>query len=319
VHDLAVIVVSTNQAHWLRRCLPTVLAQAGPIDLDVVVVDNGHEDGAAELVEREFPAVRALRCPNRGFAHANNQALGTVDARHVLLLNPDTEILEGTLADLVALIDRRPEVGVIGVKQLADDGTLYPSMRNFPSVGRVLGDALGLERMPGRPAWLGERDIEPRRYAGEHEGDWTIGSFMLIRREVLESVGWLDERFFIYSEEVDFCLRVGRAGWTTLYTPAVTILHHVQNGSLARAGDSRIVRQNAYAQLQYADKNFSAPYGAAFRGALLLRYGLRSVAPGDPKQRAAARAAAAVVLGRSEAPFGTAPADAAGQPEGDAA
>jgi GT2 family glycosyltransferase len=247
--------------------------------------------------------VRLIECENRGFAHANNEALRTCDARTILLLNPDTEILHGTLADLVVLMDSRPDVGVVGVRQLDGEGKLYPSMRGFPSVGRALGDALGLERLPGRPSALGERDVDTANYEVQHEGDWTIGSFMLIRRETLESVGLLDERFFLYSEEVDFCLRALRAGWRVLYTPSLTILHHVQNGSLARAGDERIVRQNAYAQLQYADKNFGPGYRAAFRGALLLRYGLRAIAPGDSTQRAAARAAARVVLRRGEAPL----------------
>src|SRR5262245_59106066 len=147
VHDLAVIVVSTDQAHWLRRCLPTIRERAGGVRLDLVVVDNGADD-AAGLVEREFPGARAIRCENRGFAHANNVALRTCGARHVLLLNPDTELREGTLADLVAELDRRPDVGVMGVRQVGADGSVYPSMRSFPTVGRVLGDALGLERVP---------------------------------------------------------------------------------------------------------------------------------------------------------------------------
>jgi GT2 family glycosyltransferase len=311
VHDLAVIVVSTNQAHWLRRCLPTVTERAGGLALDLVVVDNGG-DGAADLVEREFPAARAIRCENRGFAHANNVALRTCAARHVLLLNPDTELLDGTLAGLVAELDRRPDVGVIGVRQVAADGSVYPSMRGFPTVGRVLGDALGLERLPGRPPWLGEREVRLERYGAEFDGDWTIGSFMLVRGDALAGVGLLDERFFIYSEEVDFCLRVRRAGWRVVHVPRMTILHHVQNGSLARAGDERVVRQNALSQLIYARKNFTGPYRAAFRGALLFRYGLRSWT-GDGPQRAAARAAAAVVLGRDgEPPYAEPPPRALG-------
>jgi hypothetical protein len=310
VDDLAVIVVSTNQGHWLRRCLPSVLEHQGPISLDLVVVDNGQEDGVAELPEVDLPTVRLIECPNHGFAHANNRALRSCNARYVLFLNPDTEILEGSFAELVADLDRRPEVGVVGVRQLATDGTLYPSMRGFPSIARTLGDALGLERVPGRPSWLGEREIKLDRYEAEFEGDWTIGSFLLTRREVLESAGWLDERFFIYSEEVDFCLRARRAGWKLLYTPQMTILHHVQNGNLARGGDPRLTRQNAFAQLQYARKNFPPGYRAAFRVALLLRYGLRSLPVGDPKQREAARAAARVVLGQDDPPFGSPPAHA---------
>lgn len=312
MHDLAVIIVSYNQAHWLRRCLPTVFERAGDISLDVVVVDNGHEDGAAELVEAEFPQARAIRCENRGYAHANNQAIRTCDARHILLLNPDTELIGGTLADLVAEMDSRPEIGVMGVRQVDTDGGFYPSMRGFPSISRVVGDALGLERIANRPGWLGEREVRRDRYEHEFEADWTIGGFLLVRREALDGVGLLDERFFLTSEEVDFCLRVKNAGWRIVYSPRLTILHHVQNGNLTKAGDLRLVRQTALSQLLYAQKNFAPAYRAAFRGALLLRYGLRSVAR-DEQQREAARAAAAVVLGRDdEPPYAAPPGQAVG-------
>src|SRR5262245_30858487 len=111
--DLAVIVVSTNEAHWLRRCLPTVFDHAGKIDLDVVVVDNESTDETRELVESEFPLARIVPSVNQGFAQANNRALRTLDARWVLFLNPDTEILEGTLAGLVDGLASRPTVGVV--------------------------------------------------------------------------------------------------------------------------------------------------------------------------------------------------------------
>ena len=172
-------------------------------------------------------------------------------------------------------------------------------MRLFPSASRALGDSLGLERFPRRPDWLGERELRLERYDREFEGDWTIGSFMLVRREAFDAVGGFDERFFLYSEEVDLCLRVRRAGWKVVHSPAVTILHH---GNSDRPADPRLQTQLAWAQLQYADKNLPAVSRPVFRGALLLRYGLRSLhgehaaargrAGGD---RAAARAQAAAV------------------------
>ena len=163
-------------------------------------------------------------------------------------------------------------------------------MRRFPSVSRALGDALGFERLPNRPGWLGEREVRLDRYDAEFEGDWTIGSFMLARREAIERAGLFDERFFVYSEEVDLCLRVRQAGWKIVHLPTLTILHE---GSAVRAVDPRMARQNAYAQLQYARKHLTAPERAGYRAALLLRYGLRSVPPvGDGARRAAARAAA---------------------------
>src|SRR5712691_11720756 len=200
LHDLAIIIVSTNEAHWLRPCLSTVFDRSDGASLDVVVADNQSTDGTRELVETEFPQARVVTCENRGFAHANNRGYMTTNARYVLFLNPDTEILQGTFGELVRALDERPEVGLVGVKQVTADGRLHPTIRRFPNALRALGEALGSEHFPFRASWLGERELDMTLYDSEVECDWTSGSFMLARREALLSAGILDERFFIYSE-----------------------------------------------------------------------------------------------------------------------
>jgi GT2 family glycosyltransferase len=297
VADLAVIVVSHDQERWLPRCLSTLIEHAQGLSLEVVVVDNGATGAARGLIERDFPQARAIASENRGFAHACNLAAATCDAPWLLFLNPDTEVLEGTLAELVAGL--ASEAGVAGVRQLDDSSVLIPTMRLFPSASRALGDSLGLERLPRRPDWLGERELRLERYDRQFEGDWTIGSFMLVRREAFDAVDGFDERFFLYSEEVDLCLRVRRAGWKVVHSPAVTILHH---GNSDRPADARLQTQLAWARLQYADKNLPAVSRPAFRGALLLRYGLRSL-HGEARRRGAARAATSLLLGRRPPPF----------------
>src|SRR5919107_2453330 len=112
--DLAIIIVSTNEAKWLTPCLSTVFAQAGTATLDVVVVDNSSTDGTRELVETQFPQARVVTSVNKGFGHANNRGAMTCDARYVLFLNPDTEVVEGTFGELVDAMDARPQVGLIG-------------------------------------------------------------------------------------------------------------------------------------------------------------------------------------------------------------
>ena len=297
MNDLAVIVVSHEQERFLPRCLSTLLEHAGGLSVDLVVLDNGSTGAARDLVERDFPEARALVSENRGFAHACNLAASTCDARWLLFLNPDTEFLEGSLARLLGGLG--PEVGIAGIRQLDDDGELITTMRGFPTALRALGDSLGLERVPRRPGWLGERDLRLERYQREFEGDWTIGSFLLTRREAFDAVGGFDERFFLYSEEVDLCLRVHRAGWNVVHSPAVTILHH---GNSDRPLDARLQTQLAWGRLQYADKNLPALSRPVFRGALLLRYGLRSL-HGDPRRREAARSATSLLLGRRPPPF----------------
>ena len=299
VQELAVIIVSTDQAHWLPPCLATLFAHAEGLALDIVVVDNGARGESRALVERDFPNVRVVECENRGFAHANNVGAATCDAEWLLFLNPDTEVLEGSLASLVDDVADRTRVGVAGVRQVDASGALTPTVRRFPSATRAFGDALGLERIPGRPGWFGERELRLDRYERELEMDWTTGSFMLVRRDAFVAAGGFDDRFFLYSEEVDLCLRIRRLGWAVVHMPSVTILHH---GTLGRVVDPVLASQNAWSQVQYARKNLPARSRPLFRAALLLRYGLRSLQD-EPRRREAARAATSMVLGLRRPPF----------------
>jgi len=307
--DLAIVVVSTNEANWLEPCLRTVLAAAGEASLDVVVVDNESSDGTRELVESHFPSVRLVNSRNHGFSHANNRGAATCDARYILFLNPDTEIVSGNFGELVATMDRRPELGLIGVRQVTGDGTLWPTMRYFPSLRRAIGEALASERWPWRGRWAGERELNLDLYEHERPCDWTSGSFMLARREALMSSGLLDERFFIYSEETDLCLRIKRAGWEIWHLPTMTIVHHAGKGGVR----PKMSAQGAYARRQYARKHFAQPVRSAYLGAILVGHAIRAVVPGRPDskaRRAAELTAIRTLIGRGAPPFGPPPSTA---------
>jgi N-acetylglucosaminyl-diphospho-decaprenol L-rhamnosyltransferase len=306
-HDVCAIVVAHEGRDWLEAALSTLIESAGPVSLDLVVVDNG-SDGAGELVEREFPQARVLRCDNHGFGHANNRGLETADARYVLFLNPDTEVVAGSLAELVAALDRRPGVGIAGVRQLGSDGRLAPSIRRFPSTGNMLAEAIGVERIPGLRRICGELDAAA--YAQERACDWTSGSFMLARSAALAECGGFDERFFLFSEETDLCWRFRKRGWGVVHLPMVTITHH--DGAVA---DPRIEAQAAYARIQFAEKHFGRR-ALAYRIATALRYAVRLAANsvpgvGDETARLKARAALGTVLGRQPPPFEELAADRA--------
>ena len=304
--DVAIIMVSTNEAKWLEPALSTVFAHAGDAKLDVVVVDNQSTDGTRELVESKFPAARVVASENKGFAHANNRGAETCTARYVLFLNPDTEIVDGTFGELAAALDARPDVGMAGVRQLTGDGTLWPTIRYFPSVRRALGEAFGSERWTRRSRWAGERELDLSVYETEVECDWTSGSFMFCRREALLSAGLLDERFFIYSEEPDLCLRMKRAGWGTRHLPTMTIVHHAGKGGLR----PKMIAQDVFTRRQYADKHLVGPHRAAYLAAIGARHMVRATAPGGgvgPQRRAAARLALRTLVGREAPPFGAPP------------
>jgi len=303
--DLSIIIVSTNEARWLEPCLRTIFEHAGDASLDVVVVDNSSTDGTRDLVETDFPAARVVESENYGFAHANNRGAVTSTARYVLFLNPDTEIVEGTFGELVAAMDRRPDVGLAGVRQVNAEGELWPTIRYFPSVGRALGEALLSERWPRRPVWSGERELDMSLYEREVECDWTAGSFMFARRDALLSAGLLDERFFIYSEEPDLSLRLLRAGWRTIHLPSMTIVHHLEKAGLR----PRMIAQDSYTRKQYAQKHFSPARRAAYLSALFTGHAIRAVAPSPelPARRQAAKLAMRTLIGRQEPPFGPPP------------
>ena len=303
LHDLAIITVSTNEAQWIRPCLRTVFTHIGDVSADVVVVDNDSTDGTADLVAAEFPDARVVWSRNHGFSHGNNRALMTCNARYVLFLNPDTEILEGTFADLVRMMDARPTVGLIGVRQKVTDGRLDTTIRRFPNALRALGDALSSERMPRRPHWLGERELDPASYEREFDCDWTSGSFMLVRREAIESAGYLDERYFLYCDETDFCRRIKTAGWEVRHVPQMTILHHDGKAGVKPS----IVSLGANSRKLYARKFFSPTHRAAYLGAVMLNLMLRSVYAGRGEtgqlKRVANRRALLTLIGRAPVPY----------------
>lgn len=306
--DVSVVVVSTNEAGWLEACLTTVYAQAGSAALDVVVVDNESSDGTRAFVEGRFPRARVVSCPNRGFAHANNRALVTSRARYALCLNPDTEIVSGTFGELVEMLDSRPDIGLLGVKQLGSDGSLQPSVRRFPTARRALAEAFVPERWSPRRSGIGERELDLAAYERELECDWTTGAYMLIRREALLGAGLMDERLFLYCDEPDLCIRIKRAGWRVVHSPRMTIVHHAGKAGIK----PKLVAQDVYARRVYAEKHFSPLQRYLYLGAVGARHAVRatlSAGGGErARRRAASRLALGTLVGRRRPPFGAPPA-----------
>lgn len=302
--ELAIVVVSYNSSRWLERCLTTAYDHAGETELEIVVVDNDSTDGSADLVERLFPEATVLRCPNQGFAYGNNRAFALIESPFVLFLNADTEILKGTFSELLEDLRRRPKVGLVGVRQLDADGGLNPTIRRFPNARRLFFEAVGSERFPFRASWLGERELDPEAYERDTECDWTSGSFMLARREAVLGAGLMDERFFMYCEEPDLCLRIKGSGWEVRHLPTMTIRHYAR-----KAGwDPQLVAQDAFARRQYMSKHFSGVPRVLAMTSFALGLALRAAIgarQGDARRarRAASVAALRTFLGFAPPPF----------------
>jgi GT2 family glycosyltransferase len=298
--DLEVVIVSHRDAQWLEPCLESLAEAAGACDYRATIVENG----GSQISLREGPDRRVLYMQNLGFGAANNEGARGSAADFLLFLNPDTELTGGSLEFLVKAMRTRPEVGLVAVRQVANDGSLWPSLHRFPSVRRALAQALATEKWPGVGKRFGERVLDMDRYACEGPFDWTTGAALAVRREAFEAVGGFDERFFLFSEETDLCKRIQDAGWRAHSEPGVTFVHHAGKAGVHPPREA----QMAHARMQYARKHFSRPGAAAYHAVLLMHHALRVVAlrfwgPTGSSSAEASALALNVLLGRSEQPY----------------
>lgn len=221
--DLSIVIVSWNTRDILRDCLVTVMDGIGELRVQVIVVDNASDDGSAEMVETDFPEVELVRSPtNTGFAGGNNIGFRRCRGRQVLLLNSDTLVLGDVLERSVTWLDDHPDVGAMGCRVLNPDRTVQSTCFRYPSLLNLLLLTLGLSRFDG---WLGRYQYVGWQRDAEREVEVLTGCFVIVRREVLEQVGELDDRFFFCGEETDWCLRVRRAGWRLVFAPTGEIVH----------------------------------------------------------------------------------------------
>jgi hypothetical protein len=282
--DLAVVIVSWNVRGLLEACLTSVYESLERSNLagEAWVVDNASTDGSAEMVRECFPQVRLMANEtNVGFAAANDQALramGFASARphelprHVLLLNPDTEVLGDALATIVRFLDENPHAGVAGAKLLYPDGRLQHSAFAFPTLAQAFFDFFPLHyrllnsRLNGRyPHKLYERG-EPFPI------DHPLGAALMARGEAIQEVGLLDERFFIYCEEIDWCMRMKKAGWGVYCVPRAEVVHHVAKSTGQVRGEMFVALWRSRYLL------FEKHYGQFYQWAVrrIVRLGLRA-------------------------------------------
>ena len=220
MRDLSIIIVNWNTRDYLLNCIRSLMRSVGS-SCEVIVVDNASQDGSALEMKRLFPAVRLIENDsNLGFAKAVNQGLRVFSGKHALLLNPDTQVKEETIEKLLIFMEDHPEAGVAGVQLLNSDGTRQNSIANFPSLATELFNKRVLrwlfpERFPGKE----------RTYVEPIEVDSVIGACMMVRRKTMEEVGLLDEDYFLFLEETDWCYRMKKAGWKVYHVPQAEVIH----------------------------------------------------------------------------------------------
>lgn len=226
--DLSIIVVSYKTSDLTSQTLATVFAaHAPPGKVEVILVDNASDDDTVQIVRSKFPQVKVIEAPvNMGFAGGNNLGLRRAKGRYLLLLNSDTLVEPNTLIKMVEFMDQNPKIGLSTCRVELKNGQIDPaSHRGFPTPWTSLTYYLGLEKLFPKNKLFGQYHQGWKDLNTAHEIDTPVGAFFLIRREALRQAGLLDERFFMYGEDIDLAFRIKTAGWKIMYTPIVKITH----------------------------------------------------------------------------------------------
>jgi N-acetylglucosaminyl-diphospho-decaprenol L-rhamnosyltransferase len=225
--ELAVVIVNYNTRGYLERCLASLEAYRGDVEIDVLVIDNASRDGSHTRAVAAHPWARLIENPRNVFlSPAWNQGIRETKAPFILLLNPDTEWRMGTLADYVRVARERPTAGIIGPAIRNPDGSVYPSGRPFPGVFDAVAHAFLGTVAPGN-RFTRRYHLDGWDRTTEREVDWVSGACMLVPRVALDEVGLLDESFLLYGEELDLATRLQAARWNVLFTPEVEIMHAI--------------------------------------------------------------------------------------------
>lgn len=271
--DLSVIIVNYNVRQFLENALTSIGRALDGMAGEVIVVDNASDDGSATMVREKFPAVRLIASDaNLGFARANNLALRESRGRYLLLINPDTIVQEDTFRVMLEFLDVHPTVGLAGCKILNPDGSFQlPCRRSFPTPWVAFTKIAGLSSLFPRTRLFGRYNLTYLDPDASYEVDAVSGSFMMLRREVYEAIGGLDEAFFMYGEDLDWCYRVKKAGWQVYYVHETRIIHF--KGESTRRSNIDEVRVFYGAMELFVQKHFNrSRVGVAFlRMGIVLR------------------------------------------------
>jgi len=272
VTDLFVVIVNWNTAEILKECLNSIRHSTHRITYSICVVDNGSTDGSVKMVSEHFPEVLLISNKiNLGFAKANNQGFSIANGRYVLLLNSDTVIPNGALDRLVAFADKfGGRFGVLAPRLKGADGDIQNSIGPFPSFFKSF-----ITRLPFSEYILPKKIVDHYLIRSEKcdyscEVDYAEGACLFVRKEVIDQVGGLDEDYFMYGEDIDWCHRMHKAGWKIVYLPDIRIIHLVNSSGDKKFGGSRMVAIRL-AKLLFYRKSYGSFYAFIYRVIMIIR------------------------------------------------
>lgn len=272
--DISVVIVSWNAKAYLEECLQTLLEPPPSRSMEVIVVDNASSDSSPEMVEARFPGVKLIRTgKNLGFAKANNLGIRKSRGKYISLVNSDVKLVPGCLDALADYLDQHPRVGNVGPRVLNPDMTMQSTCRRFPGLWNNFCTATGLASTFKKSRFL----------AGEHmfffphdrvmEVDVLVGCFWMLRREAVAQVGALDERFFMYGEDLDWCRRAWNAGWKVVFVPTGKAIHYRGGSSGSQPVHLAVAQQSSV--IRYWHKHHGPLRAAAIQTIFFLHYGSR--------------------------------------------
>lgn len=258
--DVSIIIVNYNTRQLTLDCLASVYASKTSYQYEVIVIDNASHDGSVEAIRDGYPEIQLItNRDNTGFAVANNQGMEVAKGRYILLLNSDTVVQPDTLHTMIGFMDRHPEMGASGCKVILPDGSLDKACkRGFPTPSASFYYAFGISRLfPDRPKF-NQYQLGHLSPDDEYPVDCLVGAFMLVRRETIDQVGGLDETFFMYGEDIDWCYRIKEAGWGIFYYPRTYIVHY--KGGSARRKPLKITYEFHRAMWVFHRKHYAKKY-----------------------------------------------------------
>jgi GT2 family glycosyltransferase len=258
--DLSICVVNYKAGHVLEDCLKSIYQNTYSIQFEIMVVDNNSQDGTVEAVTNHFPKIHLIiNEKNVGFSRANNQALRASKGKYILWLNPDTVLLPNALDTLVEFMTSCPEVGIVGPKVLNSDGTLQGQCRRgLPTPWAIFCYLSGLSKLFPKNKRFAQYLMTYRDENVSHEVNAVSGSCLMVRREVMDQIGLLDEDYFMYGEDLDYCLRAKQAGWKVYYVPQAQVIHY--GGAASKKRPFRATYEFHRAMWVYYRKHLAQKY-----------------------------------------------------------
>ena len=267
--DLSITICSWNTVDELRDCLASLRAVRGEAAFEVIVVDNASNDGSADMVAREFPEFVLIRSQvNLGFTGGHNLALGNCRGRILALLNSDTVVNDGAIMHVQRFFDQEPAVGIVGPRLLNPDGSLQLSCRTFPNPLAAAFRNTILGRIFPKNRFLRDYLMTDFAHDQPRTVDWVSGAALFFRAELMGKIGALDDKFFMYCEDVDFCRRAWDAGWKVEYLPTAVITHAI--GRSSDKAPNRMIARFHLSMLRYYTKHVVSKQTLLLRPALWL-------------------------------------------------